>query len=105
MRDDKFKIIYFDPATKAWLPNLNNYIVTPYNPASFLVEKVGDEGANLVDVEDNNGVGSCTCQDFLFRKDPNNAAHNGDNTCKHIRMIKFLLRKYSKNTKKKLKNQ
>lgn len=96
------KIIYFDPVTKEWLPNLNNYEISPYNRNSFLVNKVGEDEANVVDLADNNGMGSCTCQDFLFRKDPNNTnkrqeiRHNSDRTCKHIRMIKYLIRKISR---------
>lgn len=105
------QIIYYDPVTFEWIPDLSTYRVEIYNPpAQFLVSKQGEEGGNLVDIEDYGGNGSCTCQNFAYRKDPNNqrtyledlnpqkpfkfpAKPKGEShTCKHIRLVKYLLR-------------
>lgn len=85
--------IYYDPVTLTALPNFQDYTVEPYDLNSFMVQKLGEEGVNIVDVKEFNEIGSCTCQDYAFRKDPNNLKGKAtDNTCKHIRMVKCLIR-------------
>jgi hypothetical protein len=88
--------IYYDPDTFEWLPNLQDYTVEPYNPSSFLVRKIGDEGVNIVDLEDYQGRGSCTCSDFSYRHDPANQRAPSGETCKHLRLVKFLIRRQTK---------
>lgn len=83
--------IYYDPETFEWLPNLQDYAVEPYNQTSYIVRKQGDEGVNIVDIEDYKGIGSCTCQDFAYRCDPENLRPSGA-SCKHLRLVKYLLR-------------
>lgn len=88
------RVILYDPTTNEWLPPLKDYNIEPYNKDSFLVRKKGEEGVNVVDLTDYNGGGSCTCSDFAFRKDPDNqGAKQKSQTCKHIRMLKFILNK------------
>lgn len=86
------KRIYYDPVTLTALPNFQDYTVEPYDTSSYMVQRKGEEGVNIVDVTEFSGIGSCTCQDFAFRKDPTNLKRNPDNTCKHIRMVKCLIR-------------
>jgi hypothetical protein len=82
--------IYYDPSTFEWLPSLRDYTVEPYNRNSFLVHKQGDDGVNIVDLDDYNGSGSCTCADFAYRHDPDNQTPTGT-TCKHLRLVKYVL--------------
>jgi len=84
--------IYYDPVTLNWLPNFQDYTIEKYNLHSYMVQKRGEEGVNIVELSDNDGQGSCTCQDFAFRKDPNNTRKTSDISCKHIRMIKCIIR-------------
>jgi hypothetical protein len=101
--------IYYDPTTWEWLPALEDYTVTPYNLSSFLVEKIRSQEAYVVDLLDYNGKGSCTCADFAMRKDPQNnipphiraerlktGLHQ---SCKHLRLVRYILRKYSQDQK------
>jgi hypothetical protein len=88
--------IYYDPDTFEWLPALQDYVVEPYNRNSFLVRKHGDEGVNIVDLEDYAGKGSCTCADFSYRHDPANLRPPSEDSCKHLRLVKFLIRRQTK---------
>jgi len=83
--------IYYDPITFEWLPSLKDYAVEPYNQHSYLVHKQGDDGVNIVDLEEYAGSGSCTCADFAYRHDPANLAHTPGTSCKHLRLVRYLV--------------
>lgn len=98
-------IIFYDPESSEWVPDLNRYSIEQYNPPySFIIRRKGEEGSNIVDLEDYNASGSCTCEDYAFRKDPNNnrkhlptinpqsANSKKSASCKHIRMVRLLVK-------------
>lgn len=71
----------------------SEYSYAPYNPPQvFSVTKRATNDTYLVDIQDYGGKGSCTCDDFFYRRDPANA--NGTlphRACKHLRAVRMLL--------------
>ena len=71
----------------------SEYTYSAYNPPQvFAVTKRSTQETYLVDVEDYGGKGSCTCDDFFYRRDPSNS--NGTQphrACKHSRAVRMLI--------------
>jgi hypothetical protein len=89
------KLIYYDPRTWEWVPSPHDYRVRVYDRNSWLVERTGSGGADVVDLE---GEAKCTCSDFLYRKGLEGREEARPTrkyeypTCKHIRLVKLFLR-------------
>jgi hypothetical protein len=74
------------------LEMFSHYTYALYNPGVYIVTKIADGTTYLVDLTENGGKGLCTCDDFLFRGDPNNRrGTNPHRACKHIRTVLILV--------------
>jgi len=84
--------IYYDPRTWEWVPAPTDYHVKAYDRKSWLVQRIGSSGVDVVDFEGNEGVPHCTCGDFLYRKSIDKPLKKWDYiTCKHIRLVRLML--------------
>jgi hypothetical protein len=90
---DLFLVV--DPITAQIVPStmFTDYTYAPYNPPQvYSVTKRATQDTYLVDIMDYGRKGSCTCDDFLYRRDPANV--NGTmphRPCKHLRAVRMLI--------------
>jgi hypothetical protein len=87
----------FDEATRTVLQSQAlEYRAIWYHPGKVVaVAPIHDpEITYLVDIEDNNGQMSCTCDSYMFRPDPRMVAfaNVSQEPCRHIRLVRALLK-------------
>lgn len=85
-----------DPLTHVvFSSRLLNYTIAWYIPGKVVsvVPKASPETMYLIDIEENNGQMSCTCDNYMFARDPNNRRNLGKHfePCKHIILVKLAL--------------
>jgi len=73
------------------------YRLSWYNPGRVIAVTPNNkpEITYLVDVEDNKGKMSCTCDSFMFKPDPQmaGAQHVNQEPCRHILLARLLLKR------------
>jgi hypothetical protein len=85
---------YTCPVTGLTVPlaMFTDYTYAPYNPGVYAVTKIKNQCTYLVDLLEYGGAGSCTCDDFLYRGDPENRhGTNPHRACKHNRTVRILV--------------
>jgi hypothetical protein len=97
-RKTKPNTIYFDTQSLATLKDPENYKVELIGRHHYKV--VSKSGDFLVDLEQCNGLGACSCPDFELHKSPHarkakktsgNQRSYKHEDCTHLRHVKFLL--------------
>jgi len=88
----------FDEATRTVIHSqMLQYHLSWYNPGRVVavVPKRSPEITYLVDIEDNGGRMSCTCDSFMFKPDSQRAGPHPVNQepCRHILLARLLLKR------------
>lgn len=88
----------FDEATRTVIHSqMLQYHLSWYNPGRVVavVPKRSPEITYLVDIEDNGGRMSCTCDSFMFKPDSQLAGphHVNQEPCRHILLARLLLKR------------
>ena len=88
----------FDEVTRTVIHSqLLQYRLSWYNPGRVIavVPNSNPEITYLVDIEDNRGKMSCTCDSFMFKPDPQRAGphHVNQEPCRHILLARLLLKR------------
>lgn len=74
--------IYYNPTTKTWVPYPDLYNIYKITNNIYIAQSIIDKtNNNMICL---NKKSTCTCDDFMFKKDINNSPIN---SCKHIRLI------------------
>lgn len=96
-RKPKLEFLFDETTRSAIHSQMLDYRLAWYNPGSVVavVPNHRPEITYLVDIEDNQGEMSCTCDSFMFKPDPQlgGAKARSHVPCRHIQIVRLVLKR------------